>query len=626
MSEKDITAENTGNTETKAFKAEVKQVLDIVINSLYTHKEIFVRELVSNASDALEKMRHQELIAENQLDKDNPLEIKIVTDKENHQLTITDSGIGMTHEELVNNLGTIARSGTLEYLKNQPDNSEITKDLIGKFGVGFYSSFMAGTEVIVETRSYQSESKGYEWRSDGLGRYTVTEKDGLPRGTSVKVILKEDSREYEDSERIKSVVKKYSNFVPYPIFVDNERVNTVQAIWVKSPSELTDTDYNEFYKFVHNSEEEPLYRLHLTADAPIQLSAIIYIPSTNFESYGFMKLKPSVNIYTRKVLLQQNAENLFPDYMRFLVGVVDSDDLSLNISRETIQDNLVLRKLGKFLTKRVIKFLTEEAKKDPDKYKTFWQAFSLLIKEGAVSDFENRKELVELLRFSSSKTEKDEYISIGEYTKNMRENQSTIYYLSGRSREEIENGPYIGAFTKQDIEVIYLFDPIDDFVMNSIGEYEGKKLVSADSADIELPDAEKPSDAMSKEETGNFSTWLKETLGTNVADVRESKRTLDRPAIIVNSEPGMTNAMKKIMKAAGKDTFGDAPRILEINPAHPINITLQKLRESDADKGFLQLCARQIYDNALAEAGLMENPKTMVDRIYEIMSAALKKG
>ncbi len=614
---------------TKKFKAEVKQVLDIVINSLYTHREIFVRELVSNSFDALEKIRHETLTIKKYVDKDAPFEIRIETNKDNHSIIVTDTGVGMTYDELVNNLGTIARSGTLEYIKNLDVKEEISKEMIGKFGVGFYSSFMVAHEVHVKTRSFIPSENGYEWKSDGIGQYTITEAGNLPRGTSVTVMLKEDAHEFEDGENIKSIVKKYSNFVSFPIMVNGENVNTIQAIWIKSPSEVTESEYKEFFKFISNSEEEPFYKLHLSSDAPIQLASILYIPSTNLEKFGFMKLKPSVNLYCKKILLKQHAENLMPDYLRFVIGVVDSADLSLNISRETIQDNIVFRKLGKFLTKRILRFLAEQAKKEPDKYNKFWDIFGMFIKEGIVTDFENRKDITSLLRFRSSIAEKDELVSFEKYLNNLKDDQKSIYYITGPTQDEIEKGPYIETFKKHNIEVLYLFDPIDDFIMTSLGEYEGKKLVSADSADIELPPIEaeekKEKPALTSKELENLVSWMKETLGDRVADVRESKRIIDRPAIIVNPDAGITTSMRRVMKAAGRDYIGTGSYVLEINPHHPINVMLKKLRDGKTDKGLLQSYVEQIYDNALAEAGLMENPRTMVERIYKIMEYALRE-
>jgi len=612
--------ETKESRETKKFKAEVKQVLDIVVNSLYTHREIFIRELISNASDALEKMRHEALVLENYADRDVPLEIRIETDRDRHVFTITDTGVGMTRDELVNNLGTIARSGTREFLESVRDRESLGSEIIGKFGVGFYSAFMVAKEVRVRTRSFRPNAAGYEWVSDGSGNYRTT----------VEVVLRDDAREFEDEDNVRSIIKKYSNFVSFPILVGGEKVNTIQAIWLKSASEVKEEEYREFFKFISNSNEEPLSTLHISADAPIQLHALLYVPATNLERFGFMKLKPSVNLYIRKILIQQHTDKLLPDYMRFVTGVVDSPDLPLNISRETLQDNMVFRKMGKFLTKRVIRHLKDEAAKRPGEYAKIWEKFGIFIKEGVTVDLENRNDLAKLLRFRSSKTGDGTYVSFDDYIGRMKEEQKHIYYINGRSREEIENGPYMETFRKRDVEVLYLYEAVDDFVMSALAEYDGKKLVSADSADIELPpeaeetreEGRKP--ALTSEEVLDLASWMKETIGDGVKDVRESKRIMDRPAIVVNPDTTVTTAMRRVMKAAGRDFLAAGDRILEINPKHPIIVTLKKLRDGDADRGFLQSCVRQIYDNALAEAGLLDDPKSMVDRVYAIMERALE--
>jgi TNF receptor-associated protein 1 len=620
--------EEPSRPETRKFKAEVKQVLDIVIHSLYTHREIFIRELVSNASDALEKMRHEALVQKSYTDKDVPHEIRILTDKEAHTLTVTDTGVGMTREELETNLGTIAQSGTREFIARARDEGSLGSELIGKFGVGFYSAFMAGEKVRVRTRSFRPSAKGYEWLSDGGGEYTIAEADNLPRGTSVTVMLREDSREYEKADEVKAIITKYSNFVTFPILVDGERVNTIQAIWTKSPLEVSDEEYRSFFSFLTNSDEAPLYRLHMSSDAPIQLSAILYVPAANLERFGFFRQKPNLNLYSRKILIVQNAEELLPEYLRFVAGVVDSDDLPLNISRETLQDNAVFRKLKKFLARRVLRFLSDEAKKDPKQYGVFWDTFGTFVKEGAVSDFENRDELAALLRFRSSAAKADEYISLDDYLGRMKESQSSIYYLSGRTREDIENGPYLSSIARRGIEVLFLLDPIDDFVMTSLGEFHGKRLVSADAADIGLPPEEagapEKTPAASEEMKG-FLSWMKDTLGDAVSEVRESTRAIDRPAIIVNPDDGMTTSMRRILKATGREFVPEGAKVLEVNTSHPLIGTLKTLRDGPFDKGFLQLCVRQIFDNALAEAGLLENPRPMVERIYDIMERALKK-
>lgn len=613
-------------TETKKFKAEVKQVLDIVINSLYTHREIFIRELISNASDALEKMRHEALTVDNYTDKDVPLEITIESDKDAHTFTITDSGIGMSHDELANNLGTIARSGTREFMENMDAEDGLHADMIGKFGVGFYSTFMVAEEVTVRTRSYRPNASGYEWVSDGTGEYTITKLDDLPRGTSITLKLKESASEYEDETVVKNTITKYSNFVSFPILVGGEKVNTIEAIWLKSSSEVSDEEYNDFFKFIGNAMDEPLSRIHMSADAPIQLSALLYVPPMNLEQFGLMKMKPSVSLYCRKVLIEQNTDKLLPEYMRFISGVVDSEDLPLNISRETLQDNLIFRKMGKFLTKRVIRHLADTAKKDPESYSTIWERFGLYIKEGISSDFENKNDLAKLLRFRSSKFDDATEVSFEDYIGRMGEDQKDIYYLNGRTREEIENGPYMKAFNKEDIEVLYLYQPADDFVMSSLIEFEEKKLVSADSADIDLPKDDKEDEKerqISEDDLNNLAAWMKETIGDRVSEVREAKRLLDRPAIIVNPDDSMTTTMQRVMKAAGRDYPMSSERILEINADHPLIGRLKELRDGDTDKDFLQSCVLQLFDNALAEAGLLDDPRDMVERVYSIMEKAL---
>jgi molecular chaperone HtpG len=346
------------------------------------------------------------------------------------------------------------------------------------------------------------------------------------------------------------------------------------------------------------------------------------------EQYGFFRLKASVHLYTKKILLQQQAEDLLPDYLRFISGVVDSADLSLNISRETIQDNIVYRKLGKFLTRRILKFFSEQAVKDPTQYQTFWETFGRFIKEGMGSDFEHQKDLKELLRYHSSKTADDELISLSQYVERSLPDQKAIYYLNGPSREDIEQGPYIESFRRNGIEILYLYDAIDDFIMTSLGEYDGRKLISADAADIELPEAreeqagEKP--PLSDQEMQNLISWMKDTLGDRVKEVRESKRSIDRPAIIVNPDPGMTTSMRRILKAAGRQVFDSGPQILEINSRHPVLTTVQKLREGNTDRAFLQSCVEQIFDIALIEAGLMDNQRDMINRSFSIMEKALE--
>ena len=401
-----MTAEKT----TFEFKAETKKLLDIVINSLYTEKDVFVRELISNAADALEKFRHESLTATDVFDDHLPLEITIELDEEKNTLTIIDSGIGMTREELENNLGTIAHSGSNTYLTELVEAAQKDVSLIGQFGVGFYAAFMAGSTVRVQTRSWD-KSEGNEWVSDGSGSFTISEMEGLHRGTKIIVELKDDAKDYAQEWKVSSIVKQYSSFVSFPIKLGGETVNTVQALWTKSKSEITEEEYTEFYKFVANATTDPMYKLHFSADAPLAINALLFAPTENFEGFGFGKVEPGVNLYCQRILIDQHSKTILPEWLRFLKGVVDSEDLPLNISRQALQDNALVAKIRKVITKRFLKHLDEQAKKDPEKYLEFWSTFGMYLKEGATSDYEYQKEIGKLLRFESSKSEADKPVS-----------------------------------------------------------------------------------------------------------------------------------------------------------------------------------------------------------------------
>jgi len=393
--------------ETREFQAETRKVLDIVINSLYTERDIFVRELVSNAADALEKYRHISLTEKPEFDAHVPLEITIDCDDKKHILTIADTGIGMTREELETNLGTIAHSGSTNFLEQLAEAAKKDVNLIGQFGVGFYSVFMVAKKVRVQTRSWDG-SEGHEWESDGGGSYTIKPCDGLHRGTKIIIELKDDAHEYATKFTIERIIKQYSTFVPFPVKVEGKTVNTVQAIWTRAKSEITDEEYTEFYKFIANAVDEPLFRLHFSADAPLAINALLYVPKENYETLGMGRMQPGVNLYCQRVLIDQHSENILPEWLRFVKGVVDSEDLPLNISRQALQDNALVAKIRRVLTKRFIKFLGEKASTDPEKYEKFWKTFGIFIKEGVTTDFEFQKDLGKLLRFESSATKPGE--------------------------------------------------------------------------------------------------------------------------------------------------------------------------------------------------------------------------
>lgn len=610
--------------ENKEFQAEVKKLLDIVINSLYTDREIFLRELISNSADALEKLRYESVLNKEVAGPDVlPLEISIELDDKEHTVSVADTGIGMTRDELVENLGTIAHSGSKKFIQQLNDSDKKDFNLIGQFGVGFYSAFMVAKKIRVLTQSYLPGEPGCEWVSEGAGSFDVRMADGLQRGTKIILELKEDSYEFAGAERVKEIIRQYSSFVPFPIKVNGEQVNTVQAIWTRNKSDVTEEEYKEFYKFIANAYDEPIYRLHFSADAPLAINALLFVPQNNFERYGFGRMEPGTNLYSRKVLIQPHSDNILPEWLRFVRGVVDSEDIPLNISRETAQDSALMAKLQRVITGRFLKFLDKESQDNPEKYAEFWTTFGMFIKEGATADFAYRKELSKLLRFESSASEPGRLVSLADYVERMKDGQKDIYFINGPGREAIESGPYIEAFRACGYEVIYTFEPIDDFVLSNIHEYEGKKLVSADSADLELPEpGEKPGEEpLDSDKTDGLTAWLKEILGEKVSEVKSSSRLVESPAIILNLGGVMTSTMQRVMQAAHRDFGPMGRKALEINTRHKLIKRLDALREEDPE--FARVVAEQVYDNALISAGLVVNPRAMVERINQILEKTL---
>ena len=616
----------TNKVESYQYQAEIKKVLDVVVHSIYTNKDIFIRELISNAADALEKFRHVSLTEEDIIEKDLPLNIKIELNKKAKTFTISDTGIGMTKDELIENLGTVAHSGSKEFLEKLAENKENAAKLIGQFGLGFYSAFMVSQKVRVISRSYKKNSKGYIWTSDGMNNYTISQEEGIKRGTRVVVDLKKEYDKYAEEDNVKNIIKEYSNFVSSPIFIDEKRINTVQAIWVKNSNEVKDKEYNEFYKFLTNSPSEPFYHLHTSSDAPIQMKTILFFPKENMEIFGFNRMEPGINLYCNKILIESKVKEILPDYLRFVKGVVDSEDLPLNISRETLQDNLIISKIKKFLTKRVISFLNDNAQKDEKKHLDFWKTFSPFIKEGINSDFENREKLAKLLRFETSKTKENELTSFDEYLKRTKKDQKEIYFLSGKNRQEIENSPYLETFIASDIEVIYLYEAIDDFTMSALSNYDKKELSSADKSDIKVPkkESEKRESKKSIENFEKLTKWMEKLFEKDLEKVVLSDRLVNSPAIIVNPDDKMTTNMQKILKDAKGDFFPAGKKILEINPEHTLIKKISKLVDSKKDKKLITQIAEQIYDNALFNAGMDLDKSKMVKRMNDILEQALK--
>ena len=613
------------------FQAEIKKLLNILSHSLYTHKEVFLRELISNASDALTKVHYHALTHPDYEGKELPLEISIDLDEKNKTVTISDTGIGMTRDEIVENVGTIAKSGSLEFIANLSEEARKNSNIIGQFGVGFYSVFMVADEVRIRTKSYQKDAQAFEWRSDGSGKYFLTEIDKEKRGTDVIIHLKEEEKEYTDTVKIQSIIKKYSNFVSFPILVGGEKANQITAIWKEPKKDIKEEQYNEFYKFITNVEETPLFHHHTSAEAPIQFSSILYCPATNREMHGYKKLDHGVQLYSNKILIQSDCKMLLPEYLRFLHGVVDSADIPLNISRETFQDNRIIHAMKNILAKQILKQLQEMAKNEKDKYETFWRQHGRIFKEGAHLDFENKEALSHLLRFNSSKSAKaDDLIALKEYVDRMKPEQSEIYYITAASREAIEKSPYLEIFKKKDVEVLYLTDPHDEFILSGIMEFEEKPIRSADQANLDLlKDADKKIVDTTEEPKGYEETFkhllktMRLALADRVTDVKESHRLVDSPCCLVNPDGMPSVHFQKLIQMMDKE-YKTTKKIMEVNRKHPIIKNLAKMNENTAHHPLIEKVVNQLCDNTLMQDGVVFEPTTMVARLNDLMEELTK--
>ena len=613
-----------GKSETHHFQAEIQQLLNIVIHSLYTDKEIFIRELVSNAADACEKLRFKQSAGIGVYQPEIAPLISITTDDKAGTITISDTGIGMTHGEMVENLGTIAHSGTKAFLKQLAEDKKPDVGLIGQFGVGFYSAFMVANRVKVLSRSFIPEEGGWEWTSEGAGGYEmVPAAADLPRGTRVILELKEDAREFSQGATIERFIKRYSSFVPFAIELNGTRLNTVQAIWARNKNEIKDEEYNEFYTFVGHDHDKPLFRLHFTADAPLAIQALLFVPQRNFESLGMGRMDSEVSLYCRKVLIQAKAKGLLPDWLRFLKGVVDSEDLPLNISRETMQDTSLMQKLNKVLASRFLKFLDEQSQKDPEVYDKFYNQYNRFLKEGVITDFIHRDALGKLLRFESSHVEKGKLTSLADYVKRMPAEQKEIYCLLTQNRAAAEESPYGEVLRERKFEVLFLYDPWDEFVMEHLHSVEGKTIQFAERAELNL--GATPAGALSEEQAKALAQWMKESFGDKVGEVRVSQRLVESPALLLDSDKSMTPSMRRMLKAMKQDTGPDAPVVhdLELNSAHPLIVRLDAIRQKDAS--LAATVAEQILDNARVAAGLLENPRAMLNRLNQLLERVLSK-
>ncbi|MFO7866407.1 MAG: molecular chaperone HtpG [Candidatus Aminicenantes bacterium] len=606
------------------FQSEIKQLLDILVYSLYKNKDVFVRELISNAVDALNKMQF-ELLTESEVeDKDSELRIDISFNSSQNKLIIEDTGIGMTRDELIHNIGTIAHSGTVDFLKKLSESkSKDQLDLIGKFGIGFYSAFMAAKEVRIITKSYKKNSQAYLWVSPGGTSYTIEETVKKQRGTRIEAVLKKDEQKFLEKETIKQIISRYSKFVPFPVYIEGEKIEVAKAIWTQPKSSLSEKDYIDFYNFFDNTAEEPETHLHLSSDAPVQFNAILFIPRFSLENLGLFKADPGVDLYSRKVLIQKGSREILPEYLRFIRGVVDSEDIPLNISRESIQNNVKIDKIRKHITKKILQHLESIKKRNWNKYLEIWEKFSRNLKEGVAVDFESREKLAPLLLFYSSVKDNFGYTDLPSYAGRMKPDQKEIYTLSGLDLNAIDRNPALEAFKKKDMEVLYLDDPLDEFVVDHLGEFQGKAFKPAAAADIKLDRDKKTGEAVDPESLKKFAAYLKKLYGNKVEDVRISQRLVDSPSILVQPAGGASVQMEKILKMANKE-YEFSRKVLEINPESPLIREMVRIHDECPQSEKLRDLSLQLLDNMLLQEGVMEKIDDVVPRIQEIMLTAAK--
>ncbi|MCE1189716.1 MAG: molecular chaperone HtpG [Ignavibacteria bacterium] len=607
------------------FKAEIRQLLDILVHSLYTSREIFLRELVSNASDALDKLRFESLKGSEYANPELPLEIKITFDEKQNILTIADTGIGMTREELISNIGTIAKSGSSDFVKKLTEAKEDASNIIGKFGVGFYSVFMVAKEVNITTRSYKKDAVAIKWSSDGLGEYTLADvADDTPRGTTIEIHLKDDASEFAKQYRLEQIIKTHSNFISFPIYLESQKVNTVAALWCEPKSKITQEQYDEFYKFLSYDNSSPADSIHVSVDAPIQFNALLFIPQKNMDIFGFHKEEHGLDLYVRRVLIQHKNQDLLPEYLGFVKGIVDSEDLPLNISRETLQENAVFTKISKAVTSQVYSHLAKKAKENPDKYAEFWKEHAKVFKMG-YGDFENKDKFVELLRFNSSLNEDEKGLtSLEEYKEKMRDGQKEIYYIFGPSRSAIEFDPLLEIFKRKGIPILYLTDPVDEFVLSSIRNYKDLEFCPANTKDTEkiekfddINEVSSQFEKLSNDDELQFGSLLakmKEILGDAVLEVKESNRLTNSAICLVNQDDNFSATFQRIMRMANKD-MGAPKKILLVNRNNKLVRNLISIFKTDSNSEYLKNMIIQLHEIAQLTEGDLVDPHALANRL-----------
>jgi molecular chaperone HtpG len=618
------------------FQTEVKQLLNLMIHSLYSNKEIFLRELISNASDAVDKARFESITNSALLGDEPNFKIRIEADKEHSILRISDNGVGMTREEIIRNIGTIANSGTKKFVEQLSGDQKKDMGLIGQFGVGFYSVFMVADKVVLTTKRLGSDEPAMRWESAGDGSFTLEQADKSSRGTELEIHIKDEDKQFLDDWQIKNIVRKYSEYVSHPIaFVskkedgepEEEILNTRPPLWRRAKNEVTDAQHQEFYQHLTHDDSEPLAWSHNKVEGALEYTTLLYLPSKAPYDLYHPERPHGLSLYVKRVFIMNDCKELLPPYLRFMRGVVDSEDLPLNVSREILQKNAVIQKINQAATKKSLGLLETLAKDEPEKYKTFWKEFGSVIKEGFHMNWENLDELKRLLRFESSRGAAGEYRGLQDYAVDMKDGQKDIYYLTAESRGAAEGSPHLEVFRKKGVEVLYLVDPIDEWVVSSLTEFDGKKLVNASKGDLDLGDLSKEEKKHTEEAKGQYEKFMKdlgEKMTGTIKEVRVTTRLAESPCCLVADEHELGANMERILKMSNQKV-PDSKRTLEINPDHPIIQRLNALYEADPANPKLADWYGVLVDQALlAEGSEIKNPSAYVAKVNGFLAEVLK--
>ena len=627
----------SNNQETRGFQSEVKQLLQLMIHSLYSNKEIFLRELISNASDAADKLRFKALSAPELYEGDGDLKVRISTDKEKGTLTISDNGIGMNREQVIDHLGTIAKSGTKEFLSSLGSDQAKDNKLIGQFGVGFYSAFIVADKVTVKSRAAgESADQGVLWESAGEGEYSVADIEKKTRGTEITLHLREDEKEFLDDWRLRQIIGKYSDHIDLPVellvqeFDDEgketgvkwEKINKAQALWTRNKADISDEEYKEFYKHISHDFNDPLLWAHNRVEGKQEYTSLLYLPEKAPWDLFNREHKHGLKLYVQRVFIMDDAEQFMPNYLRFIKGLIDSNDLPLNVSREILQDNKVTAALRKALTKRALGMLEKLAKdEDKQKYQNFWKEFGLVLKEGLAEDNANQQEIAKLLRFASTHNDGSEQtVALEDYVARMKEGQKAIYYITADSYIAAKNSPHLELFNKKGIEVLLLSDRIDEWVLGYFTEFDGKPLQAVTKSNLDLGDlADKEQEETQKEhdkEFGSFIERVKSYLGDRVKDVRLTHRLSDTPAIVSTDNDQMTTQMAKLFAAAGQPV-PEVKYTFELNPEH---VLVKKTADVGDESEFGEWIELLLDQAMLSERGSLENPTAFIKRVNKLLA------